>query len=150
MSVELKELVPGAIAVDFKGGLAIITGLNPRSAKYPVLYKLRTGTRGYKGKPEDFKAVLGKVDLAKYEEVDGAKAPAAAKADVPDVLKPEALKGVKVGDTIEVRHGATVRKVTYEGYKPNRPKYPLTYSLPTGGRYKAAIGALVEKAGAVA
>jgi len=148
MSVELKELVPGAIVVDLRGNLAIITGPNTGSAKYPVLYKLKTGTRGYKGSPVDFKAVLGVVSLATYKDADKAKEPlfGSSESTCPDFLLPEALKGVKKGDIIEVRHGyGSTKQVVYDGYNINRPKYPLSYVLPTGGRYKGPASAFIRK-----
>ena len=144
MSVELKELVPGAIAVCANGSLAIITGYNPRSEKYTILYKLKTGTRGYKGGVIDFKVVIGMADLDKYKEAEGPSVEK-PKVDVPEFLKPDILKGVEIGDTIEIRERGRIRKVIYQGYKPNRPKNPLSFSLPSGGMYKAPISLLVGK-----
>ena len=146
MTVELKDLTPGTIAVCLNGALAIITGPNPRSTQYPILYKLKAGTNGYKGGVRDFKAIIGVGDLDAFNATDGYMKPAErAERECPDFLKPEALKGVKKGDIIEMRHGGSVREVIFEAYKPNRPKYPITYRIATGGLYKGQEKAFIKK-----
>jgi len=148
MTVELKDLTPGTIAVCLNGALAIITGPNPGSVKYPILYTMKAGTRGYKGSTMDFKAVIGVADLDAFNEADKARRPperVVDERDCPDFLKPEALKEVKKGDTILVRHGRGTREVEYMGYKPNRPKYPLQYRIATGGQYKGKAEAFIRK-----
>jgi hypothetical protein len=146
MTVELKDLTPGTIAVCLNGAMAIITGPNPRSAKYPILYKLKAGTRGYKGSPMDFKAVIGVADLDAFNEADSMSKPLEREVvDCPDFMKPEAMKDVKKGDIIEVKHGRGTREVVYMGFKPNRPKYPIQYKIHTGTQYKGQASAFIRK-----
>ena len=146
MSVELKDLVRGALVLDLGGNLAVVMGPNPGSRTYPILYKLRARTRGYKGSPMEFQAVVGSVDMAAFEALDERDEPAASDWVPPDSLLPDALKGVKPGDAIKVRHGfGKVVDAVYEGYSFHRPKYPLSYSVD-GRKWKASLQALVSKA----
>jgi hypothetical protein len=146
MTVELKDLTPGTIAVCLNGALAIITGPNPGSIKYPILYKLKAGTRGYKGSTMDFKAIIGVADLDAFNKTDEMRKPLPrVERECPDFLKPEALKDVKKGDTILIKHGRGTKQVEYMGYRPNRPKYPLQYKIQTGTEYKGRVESFIRK-----
>jgi len=160
MSVELKELVPGAVVVSIVGGkLAVVTAMNRGSAKYPVLYKMSPEAKTtYKGGPADFVAVVGSVDLDKFNaaarkplfgssDPGVSSAPWVPRSSIENYMKtvPAELMHVKKGDVVLVKHGASVREVVFEGYNPNRPKYPISYRIHTGGRYKAQLTAFVRK-----
>jgi hypothetical protein len=144
MKVELKNLTPGTVAVTLNGQLAIVTGYKPTNVKYPILYKLKLGTRGYKGNENDFRAILGVVDLSAFEALNGAgfraPAPTGAPAWCPDV--PAQLKGVKVGDMITIRTRRGTEQAEYLGYKPNRPKNCVSLRM-NDREYKGPLSIVV-------
>jgi hypothetical protein len=168
MSVEVKDLVPGTLFIDFTGQFAVVTGRNPRSRQYPFLYTNKAWRRSrgavlngatYKGKLADVKAIVGLVDMddmktAQKEAVKTARGPlfghdseaeALAEAWEMPSVSPDVLKDVKKGDIILVKHGRSQREVEYMGYKPNRPKYPLQYKIHTGSQYKGKLSSFIRK-----
>jgi len=140
----MDELRVGTIVVDCRGKLAVITGLNTRSVKYPYLYQLSPDSRTqYKANASDFRAVLGTVDIDAFNSATITKTPNRMSSGVDDdLLVPPVLKGVKVGDKIRVRTRGGVRKVEYRGYHENRPKYPVSIVMD-GKEYKTTLTSVV-------
>ena len=111
---------------------------------WPVIFALKASGTAYKGRPDMFKAVVGSVDLEAFRGVQEA-AREAVVADVPLFGCPENLKGLKVGDRINVTHGSKLVEAVYDGYDYRRPKYPVSYTI-NGRRRKGRAEGVVGKA----
>ena len=143
--MKLEDLKPGAVVVEERGGFICVV-MEIRAGACPVIYARGKVAAGlYKGRPEDFKAVVGQVDLAALKAmVDEAREDkATGYDDLP--FAPEALKGLKIGDVINVRVGASVEKAIYKGYHPGRPRFPVSFEL-NGRNYKSPVQTVVGKA----
>jgi len=145
MTVELKDLVPGAVVLSNDGKIAIVTDFKSSNTKYPVIYKFKTGTRGFKGDASDFRAILGKVDLTTFLDGDNATKKATTGYDN-DALVPAPLKGIKIGDMITIRSRRGTEEVEYLGYNPRRPKNCVSIRM-NGKEYKGPLNIVVGKAG---
>ena len=55
---------------------------------------------------------------------------------------PSALKNVKVGDFIKMRHGRTVETVEYIGYNPRAPRRPVRIRM-SGKEYRCPLSLIV-------
>jgi len=144
MSVSIEELTPGTVAITRNGKIAIVTGYKPQNTKYPVIYKTGTGVTTYKGNAGDFRAIIGvaEVDdfLAECKERPSER-PAGWDNDL---LVPEPLKGLKVGDTITIRSRKGTEQAEYRGYNPKAPKNCVNIRI--GGKdYKGPLGIVVGK-----
>ena len=53
--------------------------------------------------------------------------------------------GIKAGDDVMVRHGYKEQRATFTGYHPERPKYPISYTL-NGKQWKGPIACILGKA----
>jgi hypothetical protein len=142
--VQRSELTPGTIALCRDGRIAIVTELKPRNTKYPVIYKFKTGTNGYKGNENDFTAILGQGDLGAFNGKDEQK-PRVSTGYDHDALVPDVLKGIKIGDTITIRSRRGTQQAEYLGYNPSRPKNCVSLRM-NGKEYKGPLGIVVGKA----
>jgi len=135
------------VAIDERGAICVVTEIRANAPAWPVIFAVKASGAAYKGRPETFKAVVGSVDLAAFKAASGAAGGAREKrsagTDV-DFLVPTVLKGVKVGDTVRLKHRYEVVEATYLGYNRNRPKYPVTYEL-NGKRWKGPLEIVVGK-----
>jgi len=135
----------GDIVLTSRNELAVITEILPGRLKYPYLYQVKIGARTtYKGAPEDFKQIVGHVDLEAL--MRAAKQPEAVRRVSPFVagLLPEELRGLKPDDTINVRHCGRILQARFIGYNPNRPKYPVDIRM-NGRIYKAPLSMVVRE-----
>ena len=140
-----QDLTPGTIAVTLDGKLAIVIGYKPSNTKHPVLYKFKVGNTTYKGSANDFRVILGKVDLGEFENASAAgPQPAPSTGFHNDAMVPDVLKGLKVGDTITIRTRKGVEAVTYDGYNSRRPKYPVSFTNSQGQRRKGSLTIVVR------
>ena len=146
--ITLANIRPGTIIVTC-GKLAIVEEVTRSRPKNPIAYKNNTDHRGYICGLSQVQAILGDVDIAAW------------KAGITPVVKrelfptedrwamPEALKSMnlKIGDTIEVRHGrGGLAKAIYKGYNSSRPKYPVSYEID-GKQWKGVAATVVRKVG---
>ena len=145
MSVKLEELKPGVVAIDSRGSICVITEIRPESPVWPVIFVVKASGSAYKGRPDMFKAVVGQVDLNAFNGILEAAKENKVQGWDNDPLMPESLSGIKIGDTINVRHGASVVQAIYKGYNHNRPKYPVCYEI-NGRSWKGPVTTVVGKA----
>lgn len=148
----LNELEVGSLALMKDGRLAIVRRQEPRFPSNPVIYSLAGKAAGtmYKGPVEQFEAVVGLVDLAALQKANAVLANVNPLAKEPsgtdiDFFVPEKLKGIKIGDRIQVlgRRGPEV--VTYNGYNRHRPRFPVSFTTDSGRRMKCPIETVVCK-----
>jgi hypothetical protein len=147
MSVELRDIEVGSVVVDCRGAIGIVTEITNRPA-WPITYAVKASGSLYKGKPELFKAIIGKVDINAFKAAS--EAPVVSQVfggSDPSFLMPEPLRsmGLKIGDKIKVKHGFDVVEAIFDGFKPSRPKYPISYTM-NGRRWKGTTYAIVGKA----
>jgi len=141
--VTLENINPGTVIV-VCGKLAIVEEVKASRYKNPIAYKNNTEHRGYICGIADVQAILGDVDIAEWQGAVGQK-PEPIVNRGSDMFLPEELKGVKIGDTIKMRHGRNgVVDVTFEGYKASRPKYPVSYSY-NGKQWKGQLRGIVTE-----
>ncbi len=143
--VELKDLTPGTIVLGLNGKIAIVTEIKPNNTKYPVIYSYSTDANGYKGNERDFKAILGIGDLDVWNNSKPAPKPRVTGWDE-DFLVPQPLKGIKIGDAIEIGVGTRKEVVTYKGYNSRRKKYPVSYTDSKGREMKCTLSYVLGKA----
>jgi hypothetical protein len=149
MPVELKDVEVGSVVIDDRGSIGIVTDIVLSRPKYPITFAIKASGSLYKGNPANFKAVIGKVDIQAFKAASSK--PTALSEPLfgfDPMFLPEPLKSLnlKPGDKINVRHGfGKVSEAVYEGYKPSRPKYPISYTID-GKRWKGPISAIVGKA----
>ena len=150
MTVELKDIEVGSVVIDCRGAIGIVTEITSRPT-WPITYALKASGSLYKGKPEIFKAIIGKVDINVFKAAS--EAPVVSQVfgefngtDI-SLLMPEPLRsmGLKIGDKIKIKHGFTVVEAIFDGYKLSRPKYPISYTI-NGKRWKGTTSAIVGKA----
>jgi hypothetical protein len=149
MSVELKDIEIGSVVIDNRGAIGIVTDIVLNRPTWPIVFAVKASGSLYKGRPDLFKAVIGKVDIAAFKAASKAPADLPERKDMSDIfpgLIPEPLRsmGLKVGDKINVNHGFSVVEAIYDGYKFSRPKYPITYTI-NGKRWKGAASVVVGK-----
>jgi hypothetical protein len=144
MSLTLKDLEPGTLAVDGNGKLAVVLEHKLNYPKNPIIYTAKPGGTVYKGPPSFFKAVVGVVDLDAFESAAGPSVPKAKGVDH-DFMVPDALKGIKIGDKIEIRARRGTEVVTYEGYNSRRPKYPVSFTDAKGRSMKGGLSLVIGK-----
>lgn len=145
-NLTLNDLVPGTLGILNDGKLAVITGVKLSRPTYPLVSKMKAGETAYKGRPEDFKVVLGKIDLAALDAAAPAKIPEFVPlSGIDDPFRPMNLRDVKVGDNIIVRHGSKEILAVYKGYNRRRPQYPLSYEI-NGKSWKGSVDSFVRKA----
>jgi hypothetical protein len=116
------------------GQIGVVTEL--KSGKYPVVYKVKKGPRGFHCAYHSVVSVIGKAtpegvaEILKEEPIE-----------VSDWVLPENLKGAKSGETkLKLINGD---EVVFIDYKPRRPKYPVVYEKG-GKRYKTAESQVVS------
>lgn len=146
MSVPIEELTPGTVAITLNGKIAVVTGHRPQNTKYPVLYKTGTGVTTYKGNGGDFRAVIGVADVDDFLAECEERPKERPSGFDNDLLVPEPLKGLKVGDTIEIRGRRGVERAEYRGYNPRAPKNCVNLRM-RGKDYKGPLSIVVGKAG---
>jgi len=140
--VDIKELTPGTVALGRDGRIAIVTEIRPSNTMYPIIYTYKVDANGYKGNGNDFTAILGKVDLSKFTANKPEPKPVVTGWD-DHWLVPAQLKGIKIGDKIKIRSGRGLEVVTYQGYNPNRPKYPVSFTDSKGRSMKGSLNIVV-------
>lgn len=141
--ITLADIRPGTVIV-VCGKLAIVDEVKPSRRKNPIAYKNNVDHRGYICSLDQVQAVLGDVDLAKFQAGITPRAPRVEHNDT--WAMPERLKemGLEPGDTIEIRHGrGGTRQAIYRGYSCSRPKYPVSYEL-NGKQWKGVTAAIVR------
>jgi hypothetical protein len=147
--MNLSELEPGSLAVLNDGSLAIVLEHRMSYPKNPVIFSKanKVGGARYKAPASDFRAVIGLVDLDEYNR-QMMNVPGAASSNGTDDprLVPSVLKGVKIGDMIMLRRRGGPEKVKYMGYKPSRPKYPVSFETMSGRCMKCAVSMVIGKA----
>lgn len=148
----LSELTPGSLALMKDGRLAIIQRQEPRFPSNPVIFSTAGKAAGtaYKGSPDLFEAVVGLVDLAVLQTAFAVLANKNPLAKEPsgtdiDILVPEKLKGIKIGDQIRIMGGRGLEVVTYNGYNRGRPRFPVSFTTAVGRRMKGAVEMVVGK-----
>ena len=144
MGMTLNELVPGTVAITINDDIAVITGHNLSRPKYPISYKVKASPKGYKGRPEDFRVIIGKVDVQAFLGACEASAVVPAMDWSPYMPEPLKSMNIGVGDVISVRHGHGVVQAVFKGWNPGRPKYPITYDY-NGKSWKGVVAAVVGK-----
>ena len=146
MSVELKDLVVGSVVIDNRGSIGIVVETN-HTPTYPIIFAVKASGSRYKGRPTDFRAVIGTVDAKAFLEAcrQSIERSEPLFGENPMFL-PEPLKGMnlKIGDKIKIRHGFSVVNAVYEGYSYSRPKYPVSYTI-NGKKWKCPAAAVVSK-----
>jgi hypothetical protein len=65
--MELKDIAPGMLLVDRRGKLCVVTAIDLRRPKNPIVYKSGSGRSAYIAPPEFFRVSVGTVDLGKFE-----------------------------------------------------------------------------------
>jgi hypothetical protein len=145
MSVELKDLEVGSIVVDIRGCLAIVLETN-HTPTYPIIFATKASGSRYKGRPTDFRTVIGKADINAFNGASTMSSTLSVSGGM-DLFLPEPLRsmGLKIGDPIKVKHGYAVVNAIFDGYKMSRPKYPVSYIID-GKRWKGMVSAIVGKA----
>ena len=129
--------------MDRRGCIGIVLATS-NTPTYPIIFAVKASGSRYKGRPADFKAVIGKADVAAFQAACVASEPIVT---CPDIFLPEPLKSMnlKPGDKIKVRHGGTIVEAIYQGYKFSRPKYPISYTID-GRNWKGTAMGILGKA----
>ena len=144
--MDMKDIAPGMLLVDNRGKLCVVTTIDMHRPKNPIVYKHGSGRTTYIGPPEFFRASVGTVDLGKFETAMtvGTRPELPANDDASYGLYelPPALKNVKVGDFIKMRHGRTVETVEYIGYNPRAPRRPIRIRMG-GKEYRCPLSLIV-------
>jgi len=143
----LNDLTPGTLVALSDGKLAVITGYRTNNPVNPVVFKMAAGQKSYKGSVSQFKAVIGTVELSKFNEACGVSPviPRMSGFDN-DSLVPDSLKGIRIGDKVIIRSRKGSEVVTYGGYNPRRPKFPVSFADASGRQMKGTVGLVVGKA----
>lgn len=137
-------MTSGTVAITISGKIAIVTGYNAASKKYPVIYKTGTGVTTYKGCAEDFKAVIGVAEVDVFME-QCRERPSERPAGIDmDWAVPEELKGLKVGDIIAIKGKKS--SAEYRGYNPKAPKRCVNIRID-GKDYKGPLSMVIGKVG---
>jgi hypothetical protein len=136
--------MPGTLAVDVRGKLAVVLEHKLNNPKNPVIYTASPGGTRYKGPTSFFKAVVGTVDMTAFNEAAGPAPKRAGMGTDEDWAVPAILKGVKIGDKIRIRTGRRGEEiVTYDGYNRRRPKYPVSFTAVDGTPRKGTLGIVI-------
>ena len=156
--LSVSDLEAGSVAVTADGKLAVIVGIAPNRPKNCIKLKMTADGKTYVASPDYFRAVVGSVDLDKFEAAAKPRERlelASRQSLFGSSLIPENLRAMdlKPGDSIRVRHGRKVVVATFGGYNFNRPKYPVSYTIngkPWKGTYQGVVSKVAEDAAAVA
>ena len=139
----LQDLIPGKLAVDGSGKLAVIIEHKLNNPKNPIIYTAKPGGTRYKAGPDWFKAIVGEVDLDDFDTA-AEETPATRKTTDVDFLVPDSLRGIKIGDDIKIRGRSGIEIVTYQGYNRRRPKYPVSFKRGDS-QYKGPLSIVIGK-----
>ena len=144
----LRDIPVGCPAVFHDGKLAVVIEHKPSNPKNSVIFQMKAGGTRYKGAPNQFRAVVGTVMLADWND-NGGEAPPPRRTNNSgtdsDFFVPEQLKGIKIGDQIRIRGRRGNEVVTYRGYKSSRPKYPVCFTTLDGRDKKGTISLVIGK-----
>jgi hypothetical protein len=142
----LQELIPGTVAIDLSGKIAVIVEHKLNYPKNPVIFTYTAGGTKYKGPVSGFRAVVGSVDLEDFENASEASTiPKRSVGNDTDPFMPDVLKGIKIDEKITIRNGRGLEVVTYKGYNRRRPKYPVSFER-NGRPMKGTLSMVVGKA----
>ena len=147
MSVQLSDLKPGAVVVGQDGKIAVVVSVDLNRPRRPVSVRMKAGGTLYVAGVDMFSAVVGQVDMAKFDGAVQAAPMWTPLSSVESFGLPENIKAMdlKAGDLIRFKHGGKVATVTFNGFNWNRPKYPVSYAL-NGKQWKGKVEGIVEKA----
>lgn len=128
----------------YGGHVCLVVDIHDSKPKNPVIYMKTTGKR-YKGPYEIVEAVVGTFDptLVKPPE----KRERAERLDTWAMGDEMRDLDLAIGDRVVVMHGGAPTEATFSGYSANRPKYPVSYTLDSGGRYKTQDRSVKGKVG---
>jgi hypothetical protein len=126
--MELKDLTPGIVALDLRGKLCVVTEVRPGN-RSPIIYKMNAGHTTYKAPVDFFKAVVGSVDLVKFQTSIIARSDPAPDAPLADFFLPAELKGLKPGDPIKIKNRGKLDPAVYLGYNHRSPKNPVRIQM---------------------
>jgi hypothetical protein len=119
------------------GKLFVIDGFQLNNQKYPILFKSMTGAKGkYKGSPEDFLGKVGEIDILEWYRLREQSNRSITKPSGHVDYNPWDFK---IGQKITIiGKGGRKEEVTFAGYSPRRPKYPISYVTSEGKRMKCS------------
>lgn len=149
--MNVDELKAGDLAMCRDGKLAVIMGITNRP-RNPVTIKMNGRSPDYVCHFDYIQAVIGTVDLAKFQEhsVDRRAEREEARAEMNSLfgqsLLPSNIKAMelKAGDSIRVRAPMGDEVVTFTGFNLNRPKYPISFTR-NGRRFKGSFEMVLGK-----
>jgi hypothetical protein len=141
--MEMKDIEAGSVLIDNRGAICIVTEICHSRPAYPITFAVKASGSLYRGRPDEFKACVGKVDVDAFKKAMGASTP---RSSGDDIFLPEPLKrmNIKIGDKIKVWHGGIETVAVFEGYKYSRPKYPVSYTI-NGKPWKGAVSEILGK-----
>lgn len=141
--MQLDQIQVGDVLTTVRGDIVCIMNITPGRAN-PISLQMKVG-KTYVAKPDFFVSKIGTFnpDSLKVMSTDS---PQAERQPHSDFFMPPALKamGIKVGDEVWGRHGYGEKMAIFEGYNPNRPKYPISYTL-NGKKWKGPETCILRK-----
>ena len=146
--MKLNEIHVGDVLVSVRRDIACVVEVKPESAN-PIRLQIKAG-KTYQAKPDFFDRKIGTFDLDALQKPtdDGlGDFGTAAPPDSGSPFLPSELRalGIKAGDDVMVRHGHKEQRATFTGYHPERPKYPISYTL-NGKQWKGPVFCILKKA----
>lgn len=146
--MKLHEIQVGDVLITVRRDIACVVEVKPESAN-PIRLQIKVG-KTYQAKPDFFVSKVGTFDPSALHmpEDDGfGDLRMARKPDTGSPFLPRELRemGIKAGDEVMVRHGHASRRAIFTGYHPERPKYPISYTVGDK-RWKGPIACILGKA----
>ena len=145
--MQLKDIEVGDVLTTVRGDIACIVEVKPQSAN-PIRLQMKVG-KIYQAKTDFFTSKIGTFELNALQVAGSGsdddmprREPRPGSPFMPPELRE---KGIKPGDTVMVRHGHSSRQAVFTGYHPERPKYPISYTVGDK-RWKGPITCILSKA----
>lgn len=146
--MKLDEIEVGDVLVTVRREIVCVMEVKSESAN-PIRFEMKVGKR-YQAKPNFFVSKIGTFDTGavrtametQFGGLDSPREPKPGSSFLPAALRE---MGIKAGDTINVRHGASTREAVFVGYYPQRPRYPISYTV-NGKMWKGTEGSVIGKA----
>jgi hypothetical protein len=146
--MQLAEIQVGDVLTTVRSDIGCVIEVKHSSAN-PIRFQMKVG-KTYQAKPDFFVSKIGTFDpealKSSLDNRFGSLVQPSSNDGLEDFLLPPHLKamGLKAGDSIQVRHGGRTLTAIYEGFKPSRPKYPISYSI-NGKKWKGPVTCIMVK-----
>ena len=146
--MKLHEIQVGDVLITVRRDIACVIEVKPESAN-PVRLQIKVG-KTYQAKPDFFVSKVGTFDPSALHVPEGdgfgdLGAPQKERRGSPFLPAELRAMGIKDGDEVMVRHGHNPQRATFTGYFPERPKYPISYTL-NGKKWKGPLACILGKA----